>query len=93
MLRTKLLIAAAVVSSALFSGGASAFVGSLPEAAVKASSIVEPVTFWAHPYPYGYAWHRPPPPLPCIQYRWVDTLFGPRLERFYVCGAPLRSRY
>lgn len=93
MLRTKLLIAAAVVSSALFSGGASAFVGSLPGAAVKASSIAEHVTFWGHPYPYGYAWHRPPPPLPCIQYRWVDTLFGPRLERFYVCGAPLHSRY
>ena len=93
MLRIKTLIVAAAASFALYSGAASAFVGSLPEAALKASSIVEPATFWGHPYPYGYAWHRPPPPVPCIQYRWVDTLFGPRLERFNVCGAPLHSRY
>jgi hypothetical protein len=90
MLRMFAIVAAATTSSMLYCGGALALIAPLQQRMIGANSIVEPMTFWSHPYPYGYAWHRPR--KSCVQHRSVDTPEGPRTERVWVCGPPLRSQ-
>jgi hypothetical protein len=88
MLRIIALVAAAAVPS-IYCAPASALIAPLQWPVIGANSSGEPVTFWGHPYPYGYAWHRPR--YSCWQHRRVDTPEGPRIERVWVCGSPLRS--
>jgi hypothetical protein len=62
-------------------GGAHAAIQAPASAAMlKADSAVERVTFWAHPYPYGYVpWHH------CPRVR-VETPYGWYWDR--LCAQP-----
>lgn len=56
-------------------------------------SAVQKVTFWGHPFPYGYAWSRV---RACTRYVPVETPSGVRYQRTWVCntaGAVVRYRY
>jgi hypothetical protein len=52
---------------------------------------VEGMPFFGRPYPYGYVYHRPR--MECYAIQQVDTLFGPRIEVTWICGAPVTAKY
>jgi hypothetical protein len=52
---------------------------------------VEGMPFFGRPYPYGYVYH--PPRMECYAIQQVDTLFGPRIEVTWICGAPVTAKY
>ena len=41
----------------------------------------EPASFWARPYPYGYAYRT----NPCIRHVRVETRYGWRWRRVWIC--------
>lgn len=56
-----------------------------PLAPIKTTpaSVLQEVTFWGEPFPYGYNWDRT---RACTQYETVDTGRGLVTRRVWVCG-------
>lgn len=76
----KVLLAAAAVI-ALFASVAVA--AAFPVAPIHAApaEVVQKITFWGKPFPYGYRWSRS-----CTRYEMVETSRGPVMQRVWVCG-------
>lgn len=51
--------------------------------------LVRKVTFWGHPFPYGYTWSLA---RACTRYIPVETAHGVRSERVWVCRQRFRGR-
>jgi hypothetical protein len=47
--------------------------------------------FFGLPYPFGYVYHRPR--MECYAFQQVETLFGPRVQVIWICGAPVTAKY
>lgn len=54
---------------------------------------VQGMPFWAHPFPFGYTYHRVPEH--CIHVEQIEQLFAPPLTVVTVdCGSrPVSARY
>ena len=48
--------------------------------------------FFSKPYPFRYA-YTSRPPQPCWEFRDVETFFGPRREKVWVCDDAVTARY
>jgi hypothetical protein len=75
------LVAAAGMSVALAPAATAAGPANGLAAWRAAGSGVEQVSFWGHPFPYGYRWRR----SGCVRHVRVDTPWGRRWERVWVC--------
>ncbi len=84
-------LCASALTVALLGGAPAATAGVLSPARPMLEIKLVPASFWGQPYPYGYV-YRPPPP-DCWQIRTVETWFGPREERVWVCGPSVTARY
>ena len=78
----KNVLAAATVLG-LFSSSGSSMAFTVDQLrAVPQSFAVQQVTFWGHPFPYGYNWSLA---RACTRYVPVETAHGTRLQRVWVC--------
>jgi hypothetical protein len=75
------LVAAAGMSVALAPAATAAGPGNGLAALASPGSGIERVSFWGRPYPYGYRYR----PSGCVRHVRVDTAWGPRWERVWVC--------
>ncbi len=82
MLRTFVLavVAAATVGAPLVAPAAAAGPGSGLAALPAAPAAIERVSFWARPFPYGYAWRNH-----CVKRVVERTPWGPRWRYVDVC--------
>ncbi len=81
---------AAISSSTILGLNASAAAGPLSLGRPTSVAVIEPATFWARPYPYGYAYTRGQ--IKCWAPQRIETPTGPAWERVWVCGR-VTSRY
>ena len=63
---------------------------SATQAAASEATILP---FFSKPYPSGYTRPIRDPEVDCWIYRRVETLFGSRVDRIWICGNPLVERY
>jgi ABC-type glycerol-3-phosphate transport system substrate-binding protein len=73
------LLAGAVVAAGI--GIASPGLAAPGAALAPDASLVQTVTFWGHPYPYGYAYRHDP----CVRRVRVETPRGLRWKWVRVC--------
>jgi hypothetical protein len=85
----KVMLAAAVATMVLSGASASQAFPGVPIDTVKVgSSAIQRVTFWGHPFPYGYNWSLV---RACTRYVPVETAHGTRPQRVWVCAARKRG--
>jgi hypothetical protein len=69
-----------ILAAGLMVGSGSASALGLPVHPLQLSSEIQPVSFFGRPYPFGYTgWGH------CVRYVQVETRWGPRLRRVWVC--------
>jgi hypothetical protein len=84
----KVIVGAMAAAMLCASACASSALTVTPLQTLGTSSIVQKVTFWGEPYPYGYNWSVE---RACTRYEQVETEHGTRMERVWVCETPQRS--
>ena len=70
-----------VLAAGLMMGSAGSTLAlGLPVSSLQQTSEAQPVSFFGRPYPFGYTgWGH------CVRYVHVETRWGPRLRRVWVC--------
>jgi hypothetical protein len=69
-----------ILAAGLMMGSGPASALGLPLNPVHPSSEIQPASFFGRPYPFGYTgWGH------CVRYVQVETRWGPRLRRVWVC--------
>jgi hypothetical protein len=79
----KVMMVGAVTAAALCASvGTSSALTVTPLQTIGTSAIVQKVTFWGRPFPYGYNWSVI---KACTRYEPVETAHGTHMERVWVC--------
>ena len=82
---------AAISTSMILGLNASAGAGPLSLGRPASLTVIEPATFWARPYPYGYTYTERQ--IKCWVPQRIVTPTGPLWERVWVCDHVVISRY